>query len=71
MTEFEREGWIAFRRVVTKFLGNNKDPDYVTVVANMLKIFEVLGCLMSLKFIHVSEVVDSVIITALSTTSFK
>jgi hypothetical protein len=35
MTEVEREDWTAFKRVVTKFLGNNKDPDYVTIVANM------------------------------------
>jgi hypothetical protein len=47
-TEVEREAWIAFRSVVTKFLGNNKDPDYVTIV-NMLEKLKVLGCLMSLK----------------------
>jgi hypothetical protein len=49
MTEVEREAWITFRSVVTKFLGNNQGPDYVTIVANMLEIFKVLGCLMSLK----------------------
>jgi hypothetical protein len=27
MTEVERGAWIAFRSVVIKFLGNNKDPD--------------------------------------------
>jgi low temperature requirement protein LtrA len=49
MTEVEREAWIALRSVVTNFLGNNKDPDYVTTVANMLEKVKVLGCLMSLK----------------------
>jgi hypothetical protein len=49
MTEVEREAWIAFRSVVTKLLGNNKDPNYVTIVADMLEKFKVLGCLMSLK----------------------
>jgi hypothetical protein len=49
MAEVEREAWIAFRSVVTKFLGNNKDPDYVTIVADMLEKFKVLGCLISLK----------------------
>jgi hypothetical protein len=49
MTEVETEAWIAFKSVVTKFLGNNKDPDYVTIVANMLEKFKVLGCLTSLK----------------------
>jgi hypothetical protein len=47
--EVEREDWIAFKSVVTNFLGNNKDPDCVTIVANMLEKFKVLGCLMSLK----------------------
>jgi hypothetical protein len=49
MTETEREAWIAFKIVVIKFLGNNKNPDYVTVVANMQEKFRVLGCLLSLK----------------------
>jgi hypothetical protein len=51
VTEVEKEVWIAFRSVVTKFLGNNKGPDYVTIVANMLGNFKVFGCLMNLKFI--------------------
>jgi hypothetical protein len=53
MSEVEREVWTAFQSVVRNFLGNNKDPDYVTIVANMLK-FKVLGCSMSLKlhFLH-------------------
>jgi hypothetical protein len=50
MTEVEREAWIAFKSGVTKCLGNNKDPDYVTIVSNMLEKFKVLGGLMSLKF---------------------
>jgi hypothetical protein len=50
MTEVEREAWIAFKSVVTKFLGNNKNPNYVTIVANMPEKLEFLGCLMSLKF---------------------
>jgi hypothetical protein len=49
MTEVEREAWIAFKSAVTKFLRNNKDPDCITIVANMLEKFKVLGCLMSLK----------------------
>jgi hypothetical protein len=40
MAEVER-AWIAFRSVVTKFLRNNKDPDYDTIVANMLEKFKV------------------------------
>jgi hypothetical protein len=44
LTEVEREDWIAFTAVVTKVLGNNKDLDYVTIVANMLEKLKVLGC---------------------------
>jgi hypothetical protein len=49
MTEVEIKAWIAFKSVAAKFLGNNKDPDYVTIVAYMLEEFKFLGCLMSLK----------------------
>jgi hypothetical protein len=58
MTEVEREAWIAFRSVVTRFLGNNKDPDYVTVVSNMLENFKVLGCLMSLNIHFLNSHLD-------------
>jgi hypothetical protein len=51
LTMIERETWIAFKSVVTRFLGNNKNPDYVTIVANMLEKFKVLGCLISLKLL--------------------
>jgi hypothetical protein len=33
----------SLQSVDTKLLGNNKDPDYVTAVANMLEKFKVLG----------------------------
>ena len=49
MTLNEKEAWVSFKLVVTKFLGNEKDPEYVSIVANMLQKFKKLGCLMSLK----------------------
>jgi hypothetical protein len=52
MSEVEREAWTAFQSVIRNFLGNNKDPHYVTIVANMLTKIKVLGCSMSLK-LHV------------------
>jgi hypothetical protein len=58
MTEVEREAWIALKSVVTKFLGNNKDPDYVTIVANMLEKFKVLGCLMSINIHFLNSHMD-------------
>jgi hypothetical protein len=42
-TEVERKTWIAFKRFVTKFLENSKDPYYVTTVVNMLEKFKILG----------------------------
>jgi hypothetical protein len=56
-TEVEREAWIAFKSV-TKFLGNNKDPDNVTIVANMLENCKILGCLMSLKIHFLNSQLD-------------
>jgi hypothetical protein len=47
MTAVEREAWIAFK-VVSKFLENNKNPDYITIVKNMLEKFS-LGLLNELK----------------------
>lgn len=54
MTTKEKEAWISFKQVVTKFLGNVKDPNYELIVANMIDKFKNLGCLMSLKvhFLH-------------------
>jgi hypothetical protein len=49
MTEVETQTRKDFKGVVTKFLGNNKESDCVTVVANMREKVKVLGCLMSLK----------------------
>jgi hypothetical protein len=58
MMEVEREAWIAFESVFTNFLGNNKDPEYFTIVANMLEKFKVLGCLMSLKIHFLNSHLD-------------
>jgi hypothetical protein len=58
MTEVEREALIAFKSVVTKFLGNNKDPDCVTIFENMLEEFKVFGCLMRLKFYFLNSYLE-------------
>lgn len=49
MTTREKEACVAFKDVVSKFLGNYKDPDYKPIVMNMLQI-----CSMSVKihFLH-------------------
>lgn len=54
MTTNEKETWISFQEVVTKFLDNVKDPYYEHIVTNMMDNFKNLGCLMILKvyFLH-------------------
>ena len=54
MTDVEKSVWLSFREVVFKFLGNENDPDYRSIVRNMLDKFQKLGCRMSIKvlFLH-------------------
>ena len=40
---------IVFKDVITKFLGNSKDPDYKNIVKKILRNFKILGCSMSIK----------------------
>ena len=54
MNETEKNAWIGFREVVEGFLGNTRAENYREIVANMVKTFKSLECLMSLKlhFLH-------------------
>ena len=54
MTDVEKKAWLSFVEVVSKFLGNTKDPDYQNIVENMLACFQAFGFHMSLKvhFLH-------------------
>ena len=54
MTDVEKNAWLSFTEVISKFLGNTKDPDYKNIVESMLASYEALGCRMSLKvyFLH-------------------
>ena len=54
MTSKERNAWRALREVVENFLGSNKSENYEQLVANLIKTYEMLGCLMSLMlhFLH-------------------
>jgi hypothetical protein len=49
MTTTEREAWFAFKEVINKFLGNNKDTNYEKFVNNTLEKYKVLVCEMGLK----------------------
>ena len=50
----EKAAWTSFKLVVTGFLGNTKDPNYKTIVTDMLVNFKKLDCNMSIKvyFLH-------------------
>lgn len=54
MGDIEKEAWDSFKKVVQKFLGNTKDPEYRTIVQRMLTAYKAQGCKMSLKvhFLH-------------------
>ncbi|GBM31256.1 hypothetical protein AVEN_223453-1 [Araneus ventricosus] len=45
----ERKAWESFKLVIISFLGNKKDPNYKSIVEEMIKNFKILGCIMSLK----------------------
>jgi hypothetical protein len=44
MTTVEKNAWTNFKSVMSKCLGNMKDPDYKSIVADLLKNLLVLGC---------------------------
>ena len=54
MTHAKTSAWLSFREAVCKFLGNEKDPNYRSIVGNMLNNFQRLGWQMSTKvnFLH-------------------
>ncbi|GBN56171.1 hypothetical protein AVEN_21591-1 [Araneus ventricosus] len=49
MESSERKAWESFKLVITSFLGNKKDPNYKSIVEEMIKNFNILGCSKSLK----------------------
>lgn len=50
----EKNACISFKLVVTGFIGIKKDPNYKTLVAEVLQNYKTLGCNMSIKvhFLH-------------------
>ncbi|BFZ15669.1 hypothetical protein BsWGS_18707 [Bradybaena similaris] len=58
MNVAEKEAWLSFKEVVTKFLGNHKDPNFKYIVANMLTKLKTLGCSMSFKLHFLNSHVD-------------
>ena len=58
MNDVERSAWNSFKDVVTKFLGNQKDPDIENIVKNILCFFKNLGCSMSFKLHFLNSHLD-------------
>ncbi|GBN58424.1 hypothetical protein AVEN_225384-1 [Araneus ventricosus] len=44
-----RNAWESFKLVITSFLGNKKDPNYNSIVEEMINNFKILCYSMSLK----------------------
>jgi len=54
MNNDEKAAWLSFKKVVENFLGNHKSDNYAELVADLLRNYQKLGCLMNYKlhFLH-------------------
>jgi len=54
LDETELHAWKALKSVISNFLGNTRDPNYLKMVEDLLQAFKKMGCHMSLKihFLH-------------------
>ncbi|GBO46167.1 hypothetical protein AVEN_168626-1 [Araneus ventricosus] len=50
----ERKAWESFKLIITNFLGNKKDPNFNSIVEEMINNFKILSYSMSLK-VHVLD----------------
>ncbi|GBM29458.1 hypothetical protein AVEN_255843-1 [Araneus ventricosus] len=53
-----RKAWESFKLSFTSFLGNKKNPNYESIVEEMIKNFQILGCSMSLKVHFLNSQMD-------------
>ena len=58
MNDTEKVAWLSFKDVATKFLGNNIDENYKSIVETMVQNFKKLGCLMNLKLHFLDSYID-------------
>lgn len=49
MSNVENNARTSFKRVTSKFLGNTKDPNYESIVADLMENLRLLGCNTSVK----------------------
>jgi len=59
INDIEKAAWLSFKDVATKFLGNNKDENYRSIVENMVENFKNLGCLMNFKLHFLDSHLDN------------
>lgn len=54
MSELEKNAWLSFKEIATKFLGNTRAENYTEIVQKLLDSYKTLGCNMSIKlhFLH-------------------
>ncbi|GBO41656.1 hypothetical protein AVEN_134408-1 [Araneus ventricosus] len=45
----ERKSWESFKLGIISFIGNKKNPNYKSIVEEMIENFKILGCSTSLK----------------------
>ena len=58
MNNKEHAAWNSFKDVISKFLGNYKDPDSKSIVNHLLANYKELGCNMSLKLHFLNSHLD-------------
>ena len=49
MTDTEKAAWLSFRNVAENFLGNYRSQEYEDIIADLIRNFQQLGCLMNVK----------------------
>ena len=58
MNSIEKRAWVAFRHVVTGFLGNYRAPNYGDIAAELISSYQVMGCRMSTKVHYLHSHLD-------------
>ena len=58
LSETERNAWLSFKRICKGFLGIHKAANYQDVVLDLLTLYKVMGCNMSLKIHFLESLLD-------------
>lgn len=58
LSEIEKEAWTCMKVVIANFLGNNRAPNYIELIDQMLTAFQKMGVNMSLKIHFLADHLD-------------